>query len=101
MAKLALIATVEVARGHEEDVLSLLMAHRARCLQDEPGTLQFEVLASREDDAKVLTYEVYRDAAAFELHRSGPSIARWRKETEGIIVRLQVVQCALVEPRSK
>jgi quinol monooxygenase YgiN len=47
-------------------------------MQDEPGTLQFEVLAPREDDTKVLLYEVYRDDAAFDVHFNGPSISRAR-----------------------
>jgi quinol monooxygenase YgiN len=52
------------------------MAHKARCLEDEPGTLQFEILLPHDDDAKVLLYEVYRDDAAFEVHRNGRSFAR-------------------------
>jgi quinol monooxygenase YgiN len=59
------------------------MAHGARCLKDEPGTRQFEVLAPHEDDTKVLLYEVYRDDVAFEVHRNGPSIVQWREETAG------------------
>jgi hypothetical protein len=31
----------------------LLMAHKARCLKDEPGTLQFAVMVPRKDNAKV------------------------------------------------
>jgi len=73
MSKLAIIGTIEVASGRREQVLPLLMAHRARCLKDEPGTLQFEVLLPNDDNTKVLLYEVYRDAAAFEadLHIIG------------------------------
>jgi|SRR5208337_1446145 len=40
------------------------MTHKARCLKDEPGTLQFEILLPRDDNTKVLLYEVYRDDAA-------------------------------------
>jgi hypothetical protein len=47
MPKLAIIGKLEIAPGHLDRVLPLLMAHRARCLADEPGTLQFEVLTRR------------------------------------------------------
>jgi quinol monooxygenase YgiN len=40
-------------------------------LKDEPGTLQFEVPEPQESDARVLMYEVYRDAARLDAHRSG------------------------------
>jgi hypothetical protein len=52
----------EVAPGRRQQLLPLLMAHRARCLKHEPGTLQFEVLAPREDDTRALLYEVYGTA---------------------------------------
>ena len=37
---------------------------RARCLKDEPGTLNFEVLMPHDDNTKVMLYEVYQDEAA-------------------------------------
>ena len=98
MPKLAIIATIEVAPGRWDQLLSLLMAHRSRCLKDEPGiTLQFDVLLPHDDDTKVLSYEVYRDAAAFDAHRNGPSIARFREETAGMGVKLSVTRCAVLD----
>jgi len=97
LPKLAIIGTLEVAPGRKDEVLPLLMAHRARCLKDEPGTLQFEVLSPREDDTKVLLYEVYRDDAAFHVHWNGTSVARLREEAAGMIVKVYGTRCALVE----
>jgi len=97
MPKLALVGTIEVAPERRDQLLPLLMAHRARCLKGEPGTLQLEVLVPMEDDAKVLLYEVYQDDAAFDVHRKGPSIAQWRKEAAGMVAKLYVTRCALVE----
>jgi len=98
MPKLAIIATIEVAPGRWDQLLSLLMAHRSRCLKDEPGiTPQFDVLLPHDDDTKVLSYEVYRDAAAFDVHRNGPSIAQFRKETAGMGVNVSVTRCAVLD----
>lgn len=97
MAKLALVGTIEVAPGQKDQLIAALIAHRARCLKDEPGTLQMEVLAPRDDDTKLLLYEVYRDDAAFDVHRNGPSYARWRKETAGTITKFSVTRCTPVE----
>src|ERR1700733_6491968 len=80
MPKLALIATIDVVEGQRDRLLPLLRAHGARSLKDEPGTLKFEVLVPREDDTKLLVYEVFRDDAAFEEH--GNAIARFWKETD-------------------
>jgi nicotinamidase-related amidase/quinol monooxygenase YgiN len=77
MSKFANVVTIEVAPGRRDQVVTLLLAHKAR-LNDEPGTLQFEVLLPKEDDTKVRVYEMYRDAAAFEEHLNGPSLAQWK-----------------------
>ncbi len=97
MSKLAILAAVEVAPGRRNQVLPLLMEHRARCLRDEPGTLQFEVLAPHEDDDRLLIYEIYLDDAAFEAHRNGASIAQWRQAAAGMLANVQVTRCTPVE----
>jgi len=91
------VVTIEVAPGRRDQLLSSLEAHKARCLEDEPGTLQFEILLPKDEDAKVLSYEVYRDEAAFEVHRNGPSLARWREETIGMAVKIYATRCTVVE----
>ena len=97
MSKFANVVTIEVAPGRRNQVVTLLLAHKAR-LKDEPGTLQFEVLLPKDDDdTKVCVYEMYRDAAAFEVHLKGPSLAQWKEETAGMVVKLQGVRCAVVD----
>jgi quinol monooxygenase YgiN len=71
-------------------------ARKAR-LKGEPGTLQFEVLLPEDDDTKVLSFEMYRNAAAFELHLNGPSLAQLREEIAGIAMKLHGVRCAVVD----
>ena len=95
MTKLAIVATAVIAAGRMDEVLPLLTAHRSRCLEEEPGTLQFEVLRPRDDDAKIMFYEVYRDDAAFEAHWNGPLVARIRAETKGMITELSGTPCRL------
>jgi (4S)-4-hydroxy-5-phosphonooxypentane-2,3-dione isomerase len=97
MAKFATVGTIEVAPGRRDQLLPLLVAHRARCLQDEPGTLQFEILLPRDDDTKVLLYEVYSDDAAFEVHLNGSSFARWREETAGMVEKIYGSKCAVLD----
>lgn len=99
MPKLAIIGSIDVTSGQREQLLQALLAHTGRFLKDEPGTLQMDVLLPRDDDAKVLLYEVYRDDEAFEVHRKGPSIARFREEAKG--VKVQVTKCALAAPEAR
>ena len=75
MSKFANVVTIEVTPGRRDQVLTLLAAHKTR-LKSEPGTLQFEVLLPKDDDTKVLAFEMYRNADAFEVHLKGPSLAK-------------------------
>jgi quinol monooxygenase YgiN len=96
MPKFANVVTIEVAPGRRDQVVALLAAHKAR-LKSEPGTLQFEVLLPKDDDTKVLSFEMYRDAAAFETHLKGPSLAQLLKDTAGMVMKLHGVRCAVVD----
>ena len=95
MPKFANLVTIEVAPGRRDQVVALLAAHKAR-LKSEPGTLQFEMLLPNDDDTKVLSFEMYRDAAAFEVHLKGPSLAQLLKETAGMVMKLHGVRCAVL-----
>lgn len=66
MPKLGIVATIEAVPGRMNELLPLLMQHRARCLKDEPGTLQFDFLVPRDDETKVLLIEVSADEDAFQ-----------------------------------
>ena len=96
MPKFANVVTIEVAPGRRDQVVTLLAAHKAR-LNSEPGTLQFEMLLPKDDDTKVLSFELYRDAAAFEAHLHGPSLAQLLKETAGMVMKLHGVRCAVMD----
>lgn len=97
MAKLAMVATIEVAPGCLDRLMPLMMAHRARSLADEPGTLQFELLLPNDDKNKVLIYEVYADDEAFQTHWNGPSMKRIQTESSGMVLNFTATRCSLAE----
>src|SRR5215813_5913729 len=97
MPKFANVVTIEVAPEVRDHILSSLSAHKARCLKDEPGTLQFEILMPKNDEATLISYEVYRDDAAFEAHRKAPSLAQLQKEIAGHVVKLHGIRCSVVD----
>jgi quinol monooxygenase YgiN len=96
MPKFANVVTIEVAPGRRDQVVTLLAAHKAR-VKNEPGSLQFEVLLPKDDNTKVLSFEMYRDDAAFEVHLNGPSLAQLREETAGMVMKLHGVRCEVVD----
>ena len=93
MSKLAIFATIEVQPGTRDAAVKALLDHRARCLRDEPGTIQFDVLIPDEQPMlpggpapagnpnAIMLFEVYEDPAAFAAHWNSPSLTQARKET--------------------
>lgn len=97
MAKLGIVATIEANPGRMDELLPLLMAHRARCLKDEPGTLQFDFLVPRDDQSKVLLIEIYKDEAAFKAHWDGASMATYREQSAGMVAKMTGTRGAIAE----
>lgn len=97
MPKLAIVATIEATPGRMDDLMPLLMAHRSRCLKDEPGTLQFDFLLLRDDKAKVLLIEVYKDEDAFKAHWDGVSMATFREQSAGLVAKMTGTRGTIAE----
>ena len=84
--RLAILATFEIAPGKVPEVLPLLLAHRDRCLAQEPGTLQLDILQPRAETGRLHAFEVYASLAAFKQHWEGASLARLKREADSLIV---------------
>src|SRR5215831_12669324 len=96
MAKYPIVATFQIAAGKRDDYLKVLRAHAKRCLETEPGTLQFDILLPENEPDKVMLYEVYESPEAFQAHWNGASIKQARSEGQGLVVSLSGVRCQLV-----
>ena len=52
----------------------------AREARKEPGCKQFDVLVDPKDKTKVMLYEIYNDAKAFEAHQQTPHFKKYVAE---------------------
>src|SRR6266545_2779893 len=69
------------------DALATLLAEQAGVVRKaEPGCLVYRPHRSSKDPDLFLFYEMYRDDAAFDVHRKAPYLAayRERREKEGL-----------------
>lgn len=76
----AVIGIIDVLPEHRHRVVMALLAHRERCLRDEPGTLRLDCLSAQDDDNRLITYELYRDEVACAEHKRGASLRRMMDE---------------------
>ena len=93
MTELAIIATLDLEPGTRADLLPILLRHRERCLQAEPGTLAFEVLVPDKEPDRLMLYERYRDRAAFDAHMSGESFGIAMKEAGPRLRGMTGIRC--------
>jgi quinol monooxygenase YgiN len=97
LPKYVVIVTIDVVEGRMEELKPLLLAHRDRCLRDEPGTLRFDMLRPKETESKLMIYEEYRDEAAHQTHSNGASLARVGAETIGMVANIDTIDCTVMD----
>jgi (4S)-4-hydroxy-5-phosphonooxypentane-2,3-dione isomerase len=77
MSALVLTVRIKIKADCVEQFMSALMENAGAARSTEPGCLQFDVLVDPEDRTRLMLYEVYRDAAAFEAHQQTPHFKKY------------------------
>ena len=85
-----IIAEFEVKPDQLEQFLELARADASQSVAKEPGCRQFDVTLDREQPNRVVLYEVYEDAGAFDAHLETPHLAAFRAGIESLIVSRHV-----------
>ncbi|MFO1395480.1 MAG: putative quinol monooxygenase [Burkholderiales bacterium] len=76
------IAKLKAAPGKADALAQLLREQAAVVRREEPGCLAYIPHRDVADPETFVFYEVYRDEAAFELHRASPHLAAFRERRE-------------------
>ena len=95
MSKVALNVVIEFEPESKREILRALLAHRERCLKEEPGTLQFEVMVPFEERSKIFLFELYTEDSALLTHSTGSSMAQYLEEVKTKILNAVVHKCSL------
>lgn len=70
-----------------EDFLPLMIENARQSLEHEQGCRQFDVCR---DGDEVFLYEVYQDAAAFDLHLQSPHFRTFNAATSSMVAQKDV-----------
>ena len=83
---LSIVAKIRAAKGKGDALAALLAEQAAVVRKAEPGCLVYRPHRSSKDPELFLFYEMYKDDAAFDVHRKAPYLAayRERREKEGL-----------------
>lgn len=79
---ITVVARIRATKGKGDALAALLVEQAGVVRKAEPGCLAYRPHRSTKDPDLFLFYETYRDAAAFETHRTAPHLAEYRKRRE-------------------
>lgn len=87
---LAIIVHFESQPDQIEAFKEAIVGHATRCLQLEPGCLQFDVMQDPKNPAHFAVYEIYKDQAAVDAHRSSAHMAETAKVLPGLTAKREL-----------
>lgn len=84
---LAIIVHFEAKPDKIDAFKEAIVGHATRCLEREPGCLQFDVVQNTKEPTKFAVYEIYKDQAAIDAHRASPHMAETGKIIPDLITK--------------
>jgi quinol monooxygenase YgiN len=65
---------------------------------NEPGCLRFNVLQDERDEDTYYFYEVYKDQAALDAHRTMPHYKVWQGVADTLAAPIELTRCQTIFP---
>jgi len=92
---------VRIKPGERQRFLKAIEVDALGSERDEPGCLRFNVLQDAKDEIVYYFYEVYKDEAALEAHRTMPHYAVWRGVADALDGPTEPTRCTTVFPAER
>ena len=87
MHHLVIHVQFDVKPEHLARFNELIAVNAHASVREEPGCFQFDVACDQADPCKVVLYEVYRDAAAFDDHLQRPHTRLFLEQARPLVER--------------
>ncbi len=87
-----IIAEFEARPEHVDEFLAAAQQDARLAVAREPGCRQFDVNVPNDAPHKVVLYEVYDDATAFEAHLKTPHLAEFRAAADKMVAHRRVTK---------
>ena len=86
----AILAYLTTKPGKEAQFQEQMTAQAKRCLANEPGCLQFDVVQDPKEPTRFVMLEVYKDDAAIKAHQDSQHFKDFRPVVGDIIADRKV-----------
>ena len=80
----------EIALPHLDEFLLAMRKNARLSLRDEEGCQQFDICQDQQNPTIIFLYEIYDDAAAFELHKAAPHYDEFTEAIDGMVLKKAV-----------
>ncbi|SMX50187.1 putative quinol monooxygenase [Maliponia aquimaris] len=87
----AVVVSFEIKPEVREAFLDLIRQNAHASVRDEPGCRQFDVCADPARPTEVFLYEIYDDAAAFEVHMTTPHFIDFDRASAPLVASKSVM----------
>jgi (4S)-4-hydroxy-5-phosphonooxypentane-2,3-dione isomerase len=94
----ALVVSLRVKPEKRQAFLSAAEDDSTCSVRDEPGCVRFDVLEDGNDPNHFFFYEIYKDDAAIDAHRTMAHYARWEKARNECVDNVNVTQSEVLFP---
>ena len=87
---MAILAYLTAKPGKEAEFKDKMTVQAKRCLANEPGCLQFDVVQDPKNPARFVMLEVYKDDAAVKAHQESQHFKDFRPVVGELVADRQV-----------
>jgi autoinducer 2-degrading protein len=98
---LAMWVKVRIKPDQRKKFLDAIEVDALGSERDEPGCLRFNVLQDEKDPNVYYFFELYKDQAALEAHRTMPHYATWRAAAHTLDGPTEPTRCQTVFPSAR
>ncbi len=95
------LAELEIDPARIAEYRAHLAAEIEASVASEPGVLSLSAVALRHSPASIRILEVYADDAAYQAHLRSPHFLAYKRQTEGMVRSLRLVETDAVMLRAK
>lgn len=96
MAGFVVIVDFRIKPGELAAFRKLIDANATASVRDETGCRRFDVTEVRGEPDRIMLYEIYDDAAAFDVHCRTPHFFEFDERSRPLVTDKQVTLCDLV-----
>ena len=97
--RLVILVEFELHPGKEPEFRRLVLENAAASLRDELGCRQFDVVTPEAGPgSRIVLYEIYDDAAAFDAHLATPHFAIFNDTTAPLVASKTVHRLSFASP---